>query len=72
MSDSLANWRKRLDAEEAQKSGGGLRDSTESEGDHFRESAILKPHEKMPGGLAGSSSDEEEEDDSRASKSYVI
>lgn len=72
MSDSLANWRKRLDAEEAQKGGGGLRDSTESEGDHFRESAILKVHEKMPGGLVGSSSDEEEEHDRRASKNYVI
>lgn len=72
MSDSLANWRKRLDAEESQKGGGGLRDSTDSEGGHFRESAILKPHDKMPGALAGSSSEEEEEDDRRASKNYVI
>ena len=71
MSDSLANWRKRLDAEEAQK-GGGWRDSTESESDaHSRESGVVR--EKMPGGLAGISSDEEDEDDKgRGSKSYVI
>jgi chromosome segregation ATPase len=77
MSDSLANWRKRLDAEESQKGGGGggLRDSTESsEGEPFRESAVLRPHDKMPGGLVGGSSDEEEdgEDSRRASRNYVI
>ena len=34
MSESLANWRKRLDAEEAaQRAGGGLRDSTDSSSD---------------------------------------
>lgn len=73
MSDSLANWRKRLDAEEAQK-GRGLRDSSESEPDHLRESGVIRPHEKMPGGLAGisSSEDEEEEGEGRGSKSYVI
>ena len=75
MSDNLANWRKRLDAEEAQK-GRGLRDSSESEPDHLRESAIIRPHEKMPGGLAGISSSEDEEDEEvgaeRGSKSYVI
>ena len=79
MSDSLANWRKRLDAEEAQKGrgigggGGGQRDSSESELDHpphlhhqrERETGdAVRPHEKMPGGLAGiSSSDEEEEEE---------
>ncbi len=73
MSDSLANWRKRLDAEEAQK-GRGQRDSSESEPDHLRESGVIRPHEKMPGGLAGisSSEDEEEEGMERGSKSYVI
>lgn len=74
MSDSLANWRKRLDAEEAQKGRSGLRDSSESEPDHLRESAVIRPHEKMPGGLAGISSSEDEEEDevSRGSQSYVI
>ncbi|KAF6233597.1 hypothetical protein HO173_008154 [Letharia columbiana] len=74
MSDSLANWRKRLDAEEAQK-GRGLRDSSESEPDHLRESGVIRPHEKMPGGLAGISSSEDEEEEERRegrSKSYVI
>lgn len=73
MSDSLANWRKRLDAEETQK-GRGQRDSSESEPDHFRESGAIRRHEKMPGGLAGisSSEDEEEEGRDRGSKSYVI
>ena len=75
MSDSLANWRKRLDAEEAQK-GRGLRDSSESEPDHLRESGVIRPHEKMPGGLAGISSSEdegtEEEDAGRGSRSFVI
>ena len=75
MSDSLANWRKRLDAEEAQK-GRGLRDSSESEPDHLRESGVIRPHEKMPGGLAGISSSEDEEEEEhgreRGGKSYVI
>lgn len=73
MSDSLANWRKRLDAEEAQR-GRGQRDSSESEPDHLRESGVIRPHEKMPGGLAGisSSEDEEEEEAERGSKSYII
>ena len=72
MSDSLANWRKRLDAEEAQK--GGPRSSTDSEGEGLRDSDVIRPHEKMPGGLVGMSSDEDEEDESgkRGSKSYVI
>lgn len=61
MSDSLASWRKRLDAEE------GGRGSGESE----------RVREKMPGGLVGGSSDEEEEEGvmeggGRGSKSYVI
>ena len=85
MSDSLANWRKRLDAEEAQKGRGGQRDSSESEPDHSRESGVIRPHEKMPGGLVGisSSEDEEEEGDGdsarererereRGGRSYVI
>ena len=83
MSDSLANWRKRLDAEEAQKGRGGQRDSSESEPDHSRESGVIRPHDKMPGGLAGisSSEDEEEEGDGdsarerereRGGRSYVI
>ena len=72
MSDSLANWRKRLDAEEAQN-GRGQRDSSESEPDHFRESGVIRPHEKMPGGLAGiSSSEDEEEGEERRNKNYVI
>lgn len=76
MSDSLANWRKRLDAEEAQK-GRGQRDSSESEPDHLHESGVIRPHDKMPGGLAGISSSEDEagedgEETDRGSKSYVI
>ena len=75
MSDSLANWRKRLDAEEAQK-GRGQRDSSESELDRSRESDVIRPHEKMPGGLAGiSSSEDEEEGEQRTrggGRSYVI
>ena len=72
MSDSLASWRKRLDAEEAQK--GGPRSSTDSYGESLRDSTVIRPHEKMPGGLGGMSSDEDEEDESgnRGSKSYVI
>lgn len=72
MSDSLANWRKRLDAEEAQK--GGPRSSSEYDGDHHsQESGVIRPHEKMPGGLAGiSSSEDEDEDEARGGKSYVI
>ena len=92
MSDSLANWRKRLDAEEAQKgrvgaggAGGGQRDSSESELDHHlhhqREREIgdaVRPHEKMPGGLAGISSSEDEEEEQERTRrggggrSYVI
>ena len=72
MSEGLANWRKRLDAEEAQK--GGARSSTDSEGEGLRDSDVIRPHEKMPGGLVGMSSDEDEEDlnGKRGSKSYVI
>ena len=90
MSDSLANWRKRLDAEEAQKGrgaadggggggGGGQRDSSESELDHHHREMgdAVRPHEKMPGGLAGiSSSEDEEEEQERTGRgggrSYVI
>ena len=72
MSDSLANWRKRLDAEEAQR-GRGPRDSSESEPDDLRESGVTRPHEKMPGGLVGiSSSEDEEEGAERGSQSYII
>ena len=73
MSDSLANWRKRLDAEEAHK-GRGLRDSSESEPDHLPERGVVRPHEKMPGGLAGISSSEDEEEgvEGRGNKNYVI
>lgn len=78
MSDSLANWRKRLDAEEAQKErGGGQRDSSESELDHHsRESDVVRPHEKMPGALAGISSSEDEEEEEqrreRGGRNYVV
>lgn len=79
MSDSLANWRKRLDAEEAQKTGEELRDSTdESEvGEHFRESGVLKGHGNMPGALAASSDDDDDDDEEkdgvkRASSNYAI
>ena len=83
MSDSLANWRRRLDAEEAAagrkvEAGGAGRDSLDSErdGEHHA-------REKMPGGLAGISSDEDEGEmerrrvvgqggRERGSKSYVI
>ena len=73
MSDSLANWRKRLDAEEAEKES--ARSSTDSEGEGLRDRTIVRPHEKMPGGLVGMSSDEDEEEEhagKRGSKSYVI
>lgn len=72
MSDSLTNWRKRLDAEEAGKGDDGVRSSSEAEregGGHARESAIVKPHERMPGGI---SSDESDVEDERGSRSYVI
>lgn len=72
MSDSLANWRKRLDAEEAQK---GHQPSSSTEEEDEIEGLKLRRHEKMPGGL-GVSSDEEDEEEQhgghRMSKSYVI
>ena len=71
MSDSLANWRKRLDAEEARK---GSTSSDSETGDHLRESGVIRPHDKMPGGLAGISSDEDEEEgeNHHGSKNYVV
>lgn len=96
MRDDLANWRKRLDAEEASKKhtgggdlhaarGGGSASSEEDEERERernvnRESGVIRPHEKMPGGLAGISdtdeSDEEEEESvegrRRGGRNYVL
>ena len=100
MSDSLANWRKRLDAEEAEKAtyshpstnpgsqgmimggipgpggihmGGGNsfakhthtgEESSEEELERpDRESGVIRPNEKMPGGLGGLSDEEDESDE---------
>lgn len=74
--ESLADWRKRLSAERGVK--GGLprlssEDEREAVGHHkhdaSRESAIVKPHERMPGGI---SSDESDEEDERGSRNYMI
>lgn len=72
MSDSLANWRKRLDAEEAQK---GHHPTSSTEEEDEIEGLKIRPHEKMPGGLGVSSDEEQEEEEHgghRASTSYVI
>ena len=70
MNESLADWRKRLSQERGVKGGlPRLSSDDERETNASRESAIVKPHERMPGGI---SSDESEEDDERGSKSYVI
>ena len=72
--ESLANWRKRLSGEGKVK-GGLPRLSSDDEGEGVdgrkvdRESAIVKPHDRMPGGL---SSDESSEDEEHGNKSYVI
>ena len=73
MDESLANWRKRLSADHGVK-GGLPRLSSEDEGDgqgrkEERESAIVKPHDRMPGTI---SSDESDDDDEQGGKSYVI
>ena len=80
MSDSLANWRKRLDAEDAEREGNRAdttatttETSSESGTEKNRESAVIIPNEKMPGGL-GELSDERSEgfEEERGSRSYVI
>ena len=64
MSESLANWRKRLDAEEAAKQGkvggqsGGERAESSKDG-----GTVIRPTDKMPGGLGGLSDSEISEDD---------
>ncbi|KAL9128793.1 MAG: hypothetical protein Q9217_002602 [Psora testacea] len=81
MSDSLANWRKRLDAEESQSVGkhagaAANRRESSSEGstERNRDSGVIRPNEKMPGGLGGLSDEESDEGsvDERESRSYVI
>ena len=70
MNESLADWRKRLSQDRGVKGGlPRLSSEDERETNASRESAIVKPHERMPGGI---SSDESEEEDGRGSKSYVI
>ena len=70
MNESLADWRKRLSQERGVKGGlPRLSSDDERETNASRESAIVKPHERMPGGI---SSDESEEDEERGSRSYVI
>lgn len=72
MSDSLANWRKRLDAEEAQK---GHHPTSSTEEEDEVEGLKIRPHHSMPGGLGVSSDEEDEAEDRgghRASRSYVI
>ena len=75
MSDSLANWRKRLDAEEAAKAGKHTHDgSSERNTEQDRDSGVIRPSEKMPGGLGGLSSDSEESEDERGprpTRTYV-
>ena len=71
MSSDLANWRKRLDAEEAEKqgkSGGsvGGRGGSSSDGaitERDRDSGVIRPNEKMPGGLGGLSDESDESAD---------
>ena len=75
MSDSLANWRKRLDAEEATKKGGassgGRRDDSSERGtEKDRDSGVIRPNEKMPGGLGGLSDDSEVSEDERPPPNY--
>ena len=88
MSSRLADWRKRLDAEEAEKgmkSGGGQRGlrgaaggetSSERGTEQERDSGVIRPSEKMPGGLGGLSDesdlDGESDGEGRGSRSYVI
>ena len=69
MNESLADWRKRLSQERGVK-GGLPRLSSDDERDVSRESAIVKPHDRMPGGI--SSDESEEEEDERGSKNYVL
>ena len=78
MSDSLANWRKRLDAEEAGKhskhagaTAGRGGSSSERGTERDRDSGVLRPSEKMPGGLGGLSDDSEGSEDERGEKRYA-
>ena len=75
MSDSLASWRKRLDAEEAAKKGaasGGKRDDSSERGtEKDRDSGVIRPNEKMPGGLGGLSDDSEVSEDERLPQTYT-
>ncbi|KAG8534355.1 uncharacterized protein KY384_001199 [Bacidia gigantensis] len=75
MSDSLASWRKRLDAEEAAKGGSkhANEEGSERGTEKDRDSGVIRPSEKMPGGLGGlSDTSEESEDERRPQRSYVI
>ena len=80
MSDSLASWRKRLDEDEAGRSAKRAAhpttrgDSSSDNGtERNRESGVIRPNEKMPGGLGGLSDEESElSEDERGSRSYVI
>ena len=79
MSDSLANWRKRLDAEEAGKhskhagaTAGRGGSSSERGTERDRDSGVLRPSEKMPGGLGGLSDESEGSEDERGDRRYVI
>lgn len=62
--ENLVNWRKRLSAEHGIKGGLpglGSDDDTDDESRNLgRESAIVKPHDRMPGGISSDESDEEE------------
>ena len=79
MSDSLANWRKRLDAEEAEKlskrpspittSGGNGADKSIG---RDRDSVILRPSERMPGGISGLSDDSDSSEDETNGRRNVI
>ena len=81
ISDSLANWRKRLDAEEAMKAGAGGHTASSSTDSAEQPTGLkIRPTSTMPGGLGVSSDEEEEEEEAvaretggkRGSKSYVI
>ena len=62
--ENLVNWRKRLSAEHSHKPGlprlGSEDDSDAESRKEERESAIVKPHDRMPGGISSDESDVEE------------
>ena len=79
MSDSLANWRKRLDAEETEKHSKHSNPTATSSGNGGdksirpdRDSAILRPSDRMPGGIGGLSDDSDSSEDEPNGRRNVI